>query len=615
MPVGRADAYKAPALLGAMSSFQPRLGHRLILAAVAGGGIALSAILAVHFSNMRIEETRYRLAVEATGFADDLEQYLRSREMIATTVGSIFDAPDLSQPRPLRLIGKPVLALTPDISLIAWIPQVDASRIQEILNALSSAGRPPRLYGPDLQALEVTNARRTMYPVVDIEPKLDDNQVGLGIDLALFPARKTAFEKARDEKRTISTSPVQLLPPFNSIGYALYSPIYNDHGFVGCLMFLYRVDELITGFVRARRIPMNFRVYDATDPGQPNYLIALTRHGEIEAIESSVRLDDASAMQHSLDFAGRKILVAFDPAPDLVQVGIHEAIIIGSFGLLLTGLMLWVIYYFIRSSRRLAFEIDTNNLMKASLELVNRELNHRVGNLLAVAQGIIGLSYNTSLSMPEFREAITGRLNALHKAIRLINREDWKGVGLRELLQVELASVMDRIDVSGRDAFLKSKAAQSLSLLFYELMTNSTKHGALSTRDGRVTVGWEVNDSGSGRLFCFRWQEHNDEIAAQPTRQGFGTTLLTRLVPADLSGRATLDHASGSFRYELEAPVEAVVEQESNAVENMKGIPTMRVVHGHSDPTELFAYQKLVRSPSATPRASSDPITPSSLPQ
>ena len=572
-----------------MGSFQPRLGRRLILAAIAGGGIALSAILAVHFSNMRIEETRYRLIVEATGFADDLEQYLRSREMIATTVGSIFDAPDLSQPRPLRLIGKPVLALTPDIRLIAWIPQVDASHIQEVLNALSSAGRPSRLYGPNFQVLDIADTRRTMYPVLDVEPKLDDNQVGLGIDLALFPARKAAFEKARDEKRTISTAPVQLLPPFNSIGYALYSPIYKEHGFVGCLMFLYRVDELLTGFVRARRIPMNFRVYDATDPGQLNYLLALTRHGEIETIESSVRLNDASAMQHSLDFAGRKILVAFDPTPDLVQVGIHEAIIIGSFGLLLTGLMLWVMYYFIRFSRRLASEIGANNLMKASLELVNRELNHRVGNLLAVAQGIIGLSYNTSLSMPEFREAITSRLNALHNAIKLINREDWKGVGLHELLQVELASVMDRIDVTGRDALLKSKAAQSLSLLFYELMTNSTKHGALSIPDGRVTVGWEVNDSGSGRLFYFRWHEHNHEIAIQPTRQGFGTTLLTRLVPTDQSGSATLNYAAGSFRYELEAPVETVIEQESSAVENVKEIPTMRGIRGRPDPKELLA--------------------------
>jgi two-component sensor histidine kinase len=576
-------------MLGRMGSFQPRLGHRLILAAIAGGGIALSAILAVHFSNMRIEETRYRLIVEATGFADDLEQYLRSREMIATTVGSIFDAPDLSQPRPLRLIGKPVLALTPDISLIAWIPQVDATRIQEVLTALSSAGRPPRLYGPNFQALEVADTRRTMYPVVDVEPKLDDNQVGLGIDVALFPSRKAAFEKARDEKRTIATAPMQLLQPFNSIGYALYSPIYNDHGFVGCLMFLYRVDQLLTGFVRARRIPMNFRVYDSTDTGQLNYLIALTRHGEIEAADSSARPDDAQTIPHFLDFAGRKILVTFDPAPDLVQAGIHEAIIVGFFGLMLTGLILWGMHYFMRYSRRLASEIGANNLMKASLELVNRELNHRVGNLLAVAQGIIGLSYNTSLSMPEFREAITGRLNALHKAIKLINREDWKGVWILELLQIELASVIDRIDVSGRDSLLKPRAAQSLSLLFYELMTNSSKHGALSTREGRVTVEWEISDSGSGRLFCFRWHEHNHEITTQPTRQGFGTTLLTRLVPADLSGCATLNYESGSFRYELEAPVEAVIEQESIAEVNVKGIPTMRVIRERPDPKELLA--------------------------
>src|SRR5664279_5595830 len=147
---------------------------------------------------------------------------------------------------------------------------------------------------------------------------------------------------------------------------------------------------------------------------------------------------------------------------------------------------------------------------------------------------------------------------------------------------------MDRVDVSGRDALLKSKAAQSLSLLFYELMTNSTKHGALSTSDGRVTVGWEVNDSGSGRLFCFWWHEHNHAIATQPTRQGFGTTLLTRLVPADLSGRATLDYGSGSFQYELEAPVEAVIEQESNAEENVKAIPTMHVIRERPDPKELL---------------------------
>src|SRR5450759_4604496 len=134
----------------------------------------------------------------------------------------------------------------------------------------------------------------------------------------------------------------------------------------GDAMFLYRVDQLLTGFVRARRIPMNFRVYDSTDPGQLNYLIALTRLGEIEAVDSSASLDDAQTVRHSVDFAGRKILVVFDLAPDLVQIGIHEAIIVGCLGLMLTGTILWGMYYFMRSSRRLAFEIATNNSMKAS---------------------------------------------------------------------------------------------------------------------------------------------------------------------------------------------------------------------------------------------------------
>jgi two-component sensor histidine kinase len=572
-----------------MSSIQPRSWDRLTLAAVAGGGIALSAILAVHFSNTQIEERRHQLVVEATGFADDLEQYLQSREMIAKTVGTVFEAPDLSAPHPLGSIGKKVLALTPDIGVMAWIPQVDASRIHEVLSALSAAGRPPRLYGPSSETLDVTNIRRVLYPVLDIEPSSDDRKVGLGMDVGLFPSRKAAFEQARDEQRVIATAPAELLQPLNATGYILFSPVYNERGFVGCITFVFRVDQLLNGFAHARRIPMNFRVYDATDPGQLKYLVGITQQGEIETINSSVRSAGAETVRQTFDFAGRKMLVLFEPGPDLVQVGLQQALMVGSFGLLLTGTILWSMYYFMRSSRRLASEIATANFMKASLELLNRELIHRVGNLLAVAQGIIRLSYDASLSTVEFRDSILDRLHALHQSVGLINREDWKGVWLHELLQTELAPVADRIDISGCDALLKPKAAQSLSLLFYELMTNSSKHGALSKLRGKVTAEWEIKDSDSGRLFCFRWQEHDHGIIKPPTRQGFGTKLLTRLVPGDLSGQATLNFESGWFRYELEAPVERVVERETNVAVNVKAVVPLRVIGGHSGADELGA--------------------------
>src|ERR1017187_7883853 len=91
---------------GRIGHLQPRSWHRLTLIAVAALGVGFSAILALHFSKMQIETTRTHLMVEATAFADDLEQYLQSREMIAKTVGAVFDAPALSAPHPLRSIAK-----------------------------------------------------------------------------------------------------------------------------------------------------------------------------------------------------------------------------------------------------------------------------------------------------------------------------------------------------------------------------------------------------------------------------------------------------------------------------------------------------------------------------
>ena len=279
-----------------MGSFQTRSWHRLTLAAIAGGGIALSAILAVQFSNTQVEERRQQLTVEATGFADDLEQYLHGRAMIAKTVGTVFEAPDLSAPRPLRSIGNQVLALMPEIGVMAWVPQVDPSRIHEVLNALAAAGRPPQLYGPNSVTLDVTNTRRALYPVMDVEPKAADNQVGLGMDFWLSPLRKAAFEQARDERRVIATAPTELPQPLNAPGYILFSPVFNERGFVGCITFVFRVDQLLNGFVHARRNPMNFRVYDGTEPGQLKYLVGITRQGEIDAVNASFRSDGAETI-------------------------------------------------------------------------------------------------------------------------------------------------------------------------------------------------------------------------------------------------------------------------------------------------------------------------------
>ena len=553
-------------------SIQARYWQVAAFIGVVAVGVGLSAFLALHFSKTEIEVRRQQLTVEATAVADDLEQYLQSRATIARTVGAVFKAPDLSQPLPLASIGKGVLALTPGIRVMAWVPQVDPSRIHDVLDAISLAGGPSRLYGPGFENVDVTDTRRMFYPVVAVEPDTKERSIGLGMDVGLFPSRKAAFEQAHNEDRVIATAPAGLFTDSDTPGYVLFSPVYNASGFIGCLMFVFPVDQLLQGFAHGRAFPMNFRIYDTTTPEQSKLLGMVSRRGEPETVVSSVGSDGTEAIQHIVEFAGRKMAVLFDPGPDLAVAGMHQAITVGLSGLTLTAMVLWGMAHFIRSSRRLALEIKTTNSVKDSLELLNRELGHRVGNLLAVAQALVWLTYDASLSTAEFRDAIVNRLDALGKSVGLINREDWKGVWLRELLNTEFAPVTGRLDISGQDLLLKSRAAQSLSLLFYELMTNSSKYGALSKREGTIAVEWDIKDSDSGQLFFFRWQEHDQGVVEQPTRQGFGTKLLTRLVPGDLKGRATLKFEPSGFRYELEASVERVVEREGNAATKAQAV-------------------------------------------
>jgi two-component sensor histidine kinase len=78
----------------------------------------------------------------------------------------------------------------------------------------------------------------------------------------------------------------------------------------------------------------------------------------------------------------------------------------------------------------------------------------------------------------------------------------------------------------------------SLALIFHEIATNSAKHGALSTAEGRVHVGWEVRD---GDLHL-RWEERDGPlILAPPQRQGFGSKLVSRSVTGQLQGRIEHD--------------------------------------------------------------------------
>lgn len=183
------------------------------------------------------------------------------------------------------------------------------------------------------------------------------------------------------------------------------------------------------------------------------------------------------------------------------------------------------------------------------------ELNHRVKNTLATVQSI---SMHTHRSTPDqFVDRFEGRLDALSKAHDLLTRRRWTGVGLREILEQELAAYMDvaveRITLDGAELTLSAREGLAVAMVIHELATNAAKYGALSKDTGQVKVSWRVAANEPRRLIL-EWAEHRGPEVQPPSRRGFGRRLIERTIGKDLSGTLDMDFDPSGLRCRLEFP-------------------------------------------------------------
>jgi two-component sensor histidine kinase len=157
---------------------------------------------------------------------------------------------------------------------------------------------------------------------------------------------------------------------------------------------------------------------------------------------------------------------------------------------------------------------------EAARELLNRELVHRIKNILANVQGIVG---QTLVDQKILRNAINARITALGATSDLLVRSDWHSASLREILIQEFAPYgLSRFHLHGSDVDCPSALAIFLALVVHELTTNAVKYGALSSADGRIDIAWTYV---SGQL-TLEWVERGGPEVTTPTREGFGTKLL-----------------------------------------------------------------------------------------
>lgn len=192
-------------------------------------------------------------------------------------------------------------------------------------------------------------------------------------------------------------------------------------------------------------------------------------------------------------------------------------------------------------------------------KMLLEELDHRTRNTLTLVQAIVSQSLRGVEGAGPAKEAINERLVAMAKAHSLLGRSDWKAAAIEDVVAVAVSGVTGasgQLTVDGPSFELAPRAALSLSMALHELATNAVKYGALSTPDGQVAVAW-TPPAEADAPFRLDWRESGGPAVAATERRGFGSQLLTAVLPRELGGTGTLDYRPDGLHWRLVSTLEA----------------------------------------------------------
>ncbi|MGK6311690.1 HWE histidine kinase domain-containing protein [Neorhizobium sp. DT-125] len=233
----------------------------------------------------------------------------------------------------------------------------------------------------------------------------------------------------------------------------------------------------------------------------------------------------------------------------------------------------------IREANQVAIALSNASFDRSQAEdrihLILHELVHRTKNILTLVQAMMRQLARQDTTMEEFQNAISNRLQGLGKSIEALAKEQWGGVSIRRVIEIHMstfAEVADRVELRGADFTLKAEAVQNLGLILHELATNSVKYGALSVPQGKVRIAWrDVADEDGGEVkLRLVWEERDGPRVREPSRTGFGTTIIKRHAAAAFGGQVEVDFRPEGLCWTLVAPRAAF--ERGEGAESLKDI-------------------------------------------
>jgi two-component sensor histidine kinase len=102
---------------------------------------------------------------------------------------------------------------------------------------------------------------------------------------------------------------------------------------------------------------------------------------------------------------------------------------------------------------------------------------------------------------------------------------------------------------------LAADLAVPVGMALHELTTNAIRYGALSVPAGYVQIRWSVNGIEGARRLHLEWREFGGPPVSEPQHQGFGTTLLQRVLTMQCNAEVEVQYDKDGLRFTMEAPL------------------------------------------------------------
>ncbi|MEL6644818.1 MAG: HWE histidine kinase domain-containing protein [Pseudomonadota bacterium] len=200
------------------------------------------------------------------------------------------------------------------------------------------------------------------------------------------------------------------------------------------------------------------------------------------------------------------------------------------------------------------YDVTDTRVSQERSDLVAGEMAHRVKNILTIVLSIFRSTARSASDVNALSSAFTERINALAALNDLILSARGKGTSTEALVDAVLRPVDGRAVHRDVDSFaLNDTAAQTLTLVLNELMTNALKHGALASEAGKVRLRLEIE----GNVLRLQWHEDAAYEVKAPTKTGgFGMQVLNSMTAATFSGRPTFDWRPEGLRFQCEWPAD-----------------------------------------------------------